>query len=95
MPNDVREFGVDQLGPGVGLIVNDPHGGAVLLNDIALISPVHDETGRLLGFVANVAHHVDVGGGAPGSLAPARDLYQEGLVVPRCGWCGRGSLSPT
>jgi len=82
VPNAVREYGVDHLGPGDGLIVNDPHRGAVHLNDIALISPVYTRTGELLGFVANVAHHVDVGGGAPGSLAPARDLFQEGLVVP-------------
>ena len=64
VPAAVREYGLDQLGPGDGLTVNDPHRGAVHLNDIALISPVHGRTGELLGFVANVAHHVDVGGGA-------------------------------
>ncbi|HLW59571.1 MAG TPA: hydantoinase B/oxoprolinase family protein [bacterium] len=94
VPNAVREYGVDQLGPGDGLIVNDPHRGAVHLNDIALISPVHARTGELLGFVANVAHHVDVGGGAPGSLAPARDLYQEGLIVPPVRLVRAGQVVP-
>jgi len=94
VPNAVREYGIDQLGPGDGLIINDPHRGAVHLNDIALISPVHDRTGELLGFVANVAHHVDVGGGAPGSLAPARDLYQEGLILPPVRLVQAGQLVP-
>jgi N-methylhydantoinase B len=82
VPNAVREYGLENLGPGDGVIINDPHRGAVHLNDIALISPVYGSTGLLLGIVANVAHHVDVGGGAPGSLAPARDIYQEGLILP-------------
>ena len=94
VPAAVREYGLDQLGPGDGLTVNDPHRGAVHLNDIALISPVHGRTGELLGFVANVAHHVDVGGGAPGSLAPARDLYQEGLVVPPVRLVHAGKIVP-
>ena len=46
-----------------------------------LISPVYyDDT--LLGYVANLAHHVDVGGGAPASIGAFREVYQEGVIIP-------------
>ena len=32
--------------------------------------------------MANIAHHVDVGGGAPGSIGVSSEIYQEGLVIP-------------
>lgn len=38
--------------------------------------------GVLLGYVANLAHHVDVGGGAPGSIGAFREVFQEGVIVP-------------
>jgi N-methylhydantoinase B len=52
----------------------------VHLNDIALISPVYHR-GALFGYVANIAHHVDVGGGAPGSIGAFREVYQEGVII--------------
>ncbi len=36
----------------------------------------------LLGFVASRAHHADVGGMTPGSMPIAREIYQEGLIIP-------------
>ena len=54
------------LGPGDVIVTNDPYPSGVHLNDVTLIAPVHCE-GELLGYVANLAHHVDVGGGAPAS----------------------------
>ena len=51
-------------GPGDVIITNDPFPSGVHLNDVSLISPVFAD-GELLGYVANLAHHVDVGGGAP------------------------------
>ena len=51
------------------------------LNDITLITPVF-HGGALFGYVANIAHHVDVGGGAPGSIGVSSEIYQEGLVIP-------------
>lgn len=94
VPRAVREYGLEQLGPGDGLVMNDPHRGAVHLNDIALISPVYARTGELVAIVANVAHHVDVGGGAPGSLTLARDVYQEGLVLPPVRFVQDGRIVP-
>ena len=65
MPRAIRDYGPENLGPGDVIITNDPFPSGVHLNDVSLISPVHHE-GELLGYVANLAHHVDVGGGAPG-----------------------------
>jgi len=50
-----------------------------------LVSPVFTGTSgkeRLLGFVANRAHHSDVGGMSPGSMPLSQELYQEGIVIP-------------
>lgn len=82
VPSALAEYGLENLRPGDGLLINDPHRGAAHLNDIALISPIFRPDGGLLAVVANIAHHVDVGGSAPGSLAPARELYQEGMILP-------------
>ena len=51
------------------------------LNDVSLISPVFVE-GELLGYVANLAHHVDVGGGAPASIGAFQEVFQEGVIIP-------------
>ena len=51
------------------------------LNDVSLISPVHVD-GELLGYVANLAHHVDVGGGAPASIGAFQEVFQEGVIIP-------------
>jgi len=40
------------------------------------------EAGEPLFYVASRAHHADVGGGAPGSMSVAREIYQEGLRIP-------------
>lgn len=80
-PNAIREFGQERLGPGDALLVNDPHRGASHLNDITCITPVFVGE-RRMGFVANMAHHVDVGGSSPASLGVNRELFQEGLILP-------------
>ncbi len=65
-------------------VVNDPYQGGTHLPDITMVAPVYfDWSGKLLiGYVANRAHHADIGGAAPGSMAPQQDLIAEGLVVP-------------
>jgi N-methylhydantoinase B len=80
-PRAVRDYGPERLGQGDVLITNDPFPSGVHLNDITLISPVHHE-GELLGYVANLAHHVDVGGGAPASIGAFREVFQEGVIIP-------------
>lgn len=81
LPTAVREFGPDQLGPGDALLVNDPHRGASHLNDITCIAPVFI-AGRRIGYVANMAHHVDVGGASPASLGLNKEIFQEGVTIP-------------
>ena len=70
------------LGPGEHAIVNDPFRGGTHLNDVTVVTPVWVD-GVLRGWVANRAHHADLGGAAPGSLpADATDVAQEGLRIP-------------
>ena len=67
--------------PGDVVIVNDPFLGGTHLPDITLISPVF-VAGVLVGFVANRAHHADIGADSPGSMPISRSLEEEGLVIP-------------
>ena len=73
---------VDAFRAGDIIILNDPYAGGAHLPDITFVAPVFDG-GQLVGYVANRAHHADVGGKEPGSLAgDAREIYQEGLRIP-------------
>ena len=81
VPIVVRRYGPERIGPGDGILSNDPFLGGAHLNDVTLISPVH-HNGELFGYLASLAHHVDVGGGAPASIGAFRETYQEGLTVP-------------
>ncbi len=62
------------------LIVNDPFLGGTHLPDITLIAPFFHR-GELSGFVANRAHHADVGAHSPGSMPLSRSLEEEGMVI--------------
>jgi N-methylhydantoinase B/oxoprolinase/acetone carboxylase alpha subunit len=67
---------------GETLVLNDPFAGGTHINDLTLVSPCV-AAGRLVGWVANRAHHADVGGMTPGSMPPgATEIYQEGLRIP-------------
>jgi len=69
--------------PGDTVILNDPYRGGTHLPDITLVSPIFGDTDPLpLFFVANRAHHADVGGMAPGSMAVATEIFQEGIRIP-------------
>jgi N-methylhydantoinase B len=81
IPQAIRRFGAERLGPGDMVITNDPYPSGVHLNDVSLVAPVY-HGGELLGYVANLAHHVDVGGGAPASIGAFREVFQEGVIVP-------------
>jgi N-methylhydantoinase B len=93
VPRMVREYGVDRLGPGDALLSNDPYRGGAHLNDILLVSPIfHD--GEIVAYVANLAHHVDVGGGAPASVGAFREVYQEGIIIPPVKLLEGGEIVP-
>jgi N-methylhydantoinase B len=92
-PRAIRDYGAENLGPGDVLITNDPFPSGVHLNDVTLVSPVYAD-GELLGFVANLAHHVDVGGGAPASIGAFREVFQEGVIIPPVRLVEAGRIVP-
>lgn len=78
----VEQYGDDMI-PGDVFICNDPYGaGGQHLPDIYIIKPIF-RGGTLRGYAGTIAHHCDVGGIAPGSVAiHATEIYQEGLRLP-------------
>jgi len=73
---------VSSFSPGDIVVLNDPYAGGAHLPDVTFVAPVFIED-RLIAFVANRAHHADVGGKEPGSLAgDTVEIYQEGLRIP-------------
>ncbi len=80
------------LEPGDIVMLNDPFAGGTHLPDITLVAPVYiDVRGTATAksrkpkpgfYVSSRAHHADVGGAYPGSMGPAREIYQEGFRIP-------------
>jgi len=67
------------LGEGDCVILNDAWMGSGHFPDIYMVSPVH-VGGHFIGYAVNIAHHVDVGGAAPGSQkVELTEAFQEGL----------------
>jgi N-methylhydantoinase B len=67
--------------PGDVVAVNDPFAGGTHLPDVTLVMPVVKGT-QILFYVANRAHHADIGGATPGSMGLATDIYGEGIRIP-------------
>ncbi|MCX7973211.1 MAG: hydantoinase B/oxoprolinase family protein [Candidatus Aminicenantes bacterium] len=79
--------------PGDVAVLNDPYRGGTHLPDITLVSPVFIKGfDRPLFYVANRAHHSDVGGISPGSMPLAREIYQEGVIIPPVKLVRRGQI---
>jgi N-methylhydantoinase B len=91
VPRAIAAYGAENLRPGDGILINDPYLGGVHLNDITLITPVF-HNGDIFGYLANIAHHVDVGGGAPGSIGVSNEIYQEGVVIPPIRFVKEGQI---
>ncbi len=71
-----------EIGPGDLVVTNHPGCGGSHLPDVTVIAGVFDEAGDCLGYVANRAHHAEIGGRAPGSMpARAGSLAEEGVVI--------------
>ena len=77
----LRRHPVETLKEGDFLINNDPFEGGQHIPDVFIFTPIF-VGGRVVGFGASVAHHLDLGGGAPGLNIHASDVYQEGLRFP-------------
>ena len=81
VPATILEIGAENMKAGDIYLINDAHRGTSHLNDISVIAPV-DVGGQRIGYLANMAHHVDVGGSAPASLGVSREIFQEGIILP-------------
>lgn len=80
-----------EMREGDTIITNHPAFGGSHLPDVTLITPVFDEGHTLLGFVANRAHHAEIGGLSPGSMpAHATRLEEEGVVISPMHLCRSG-----
>ena len=79
----IQKYQTSELGPGDMFLSNDPYvGRGSHLPDVAMAAPVF-HNGHLIMFVANIAHHADIGGMSPGSMAGGMtEIYQEGLRIP-------------
>jgi N-methylhydantoinase B len=71
------------LGPGDLALLNDPYAGGTHLPDLTMVMPVFVKGARRpVCYVANRAHHADVGGAQAGSMGIAREIFQEGFRIP-------------
>ncbi len=71
-----------KMAPGDVVITNHPAYGGSHLPDITVVSPVFAKNDAFLGYVANRAHHAEIGGARPGSMPPfATTLAEEGVVI--------------
>ncbi|OOG21987.1 5-oxoprolinase [Thioalkalivibrio denitrificans] len=82
--------------PGDMVMLNDPFLGGTHLPDVTVVAPLFADD-RLVAFVANRAHHADIGGESPGSMPLSRSLHDEGILIPpghivRCGELDRARL---
>lgn len=95
MPLSVRAA-IDHvaMAPGDVVVLNDPFRGGTHLPDITLVAPVflRARDKRPAFYVANRAHHSDVGGMSPGSMPLANEVYQEGLIIPPITLVRRGAI---
>ena len=92
MQHLIADF-ADNIEEGDIFISNDPHvAGGTHLPDINMAIPVFHRS-KLIGFICNIAHHADVGGMVPGSMAGGMsEIYQEGLRLPVVKLFRRGKL---
>ena len=94
MPDQIKRLVATQtLSPGDIFIANDPYDGGTHLPDITLMDPVFHQD-LCLGVVAARAHHADVGGVAPGSMASQPNIYGDGIRIPILRIAREGEWNP-
>jgi len=72
-----------KLAPGDVALLNDPYAGGTHLPDLTMVMPVYfPGSPAPMFYIANRAHHADIGGAQAGSMGLARDIFQEGLRIP-------------
>lgn len=82
MQEVLRHFPPSELEDGDIVISNDPYLGGQHIMDLQTFAPVFLD-GQIVGWVATIAHHQDMGGAAPGGVAGGlTEVYAEGLRLP-------------
>lgn len=77
-----RFIPIEEWRDGDVIVTNDPYSGGQHLPDILTFRPVCRDD-KPIAIVGVLCHHIDIGGGAPGSYDPeATEIYQEGLRIP-------------
>jgi N-methylhydantoinase B len=72
-----------RMAPGDVVVLNDPFAGGTHLPDVTVVAPVFlPRARRPFAYVANRAHHADIGGMEPGSMPVGTDIFQEGVRLP-------------
>jgi N-methylhydantoinase B len=74
------------------IILNDPFKGGTHLPDITIVAPVFASGQKPSFYVANRAHHADVGGMSSGSMPLSSSIFQEGLIIPPLKIVDRGEI---
>jgi len=82
------------LGPGDIAVLNDPYAGGTHLPDLTMVMPVFAaRLSRPLFYIANRAHHADIGGAHAGSMGLSREIYEEGLRIPSVHIMEKGQIA--
>ena len=89
-----KKHPAQDIRPGDMFMGNDPYnGGGTHLPDITVTQPVFVGD-KLIGWVANLAHHSDVGGKVAGSTSgDAVSIFQEGLKIPLVRICEKDEVN--
>ena len=82
MPLSVKAALEISMDEGDMVMLNDPFKGGTHLPDITLVAPVFIDGEGPYFYVANRAHHADVGGMSAGSMPLSTSIFQEGIIVP-------------
>jgi N-methylhydantoinase B len=84
-----------RMAPGDVVVLNDPFAGGTHLPDVTVVAPVFAARARRpFAYVANRAHHADIGGMDPGSMPVGTDIFQEGVRIPPVRLVAGGELVP-
>ncbi|MGW8221162.1 MAG: hydantoinase B/oxoprolinase family protein [Syntrophobacteria bacterium] len=75
------------------VILNDPFKGGTHLPDITVVAPVFAGKKTPSFYVANRAHHADVGGMSSGSMPLSTTIFQEGIIIPPLKIVEKGSIN--
>jgi len=88
----LREYSVE---PGDVYITNNPYLAGTHLNDITVLQPVFYDN-KIVAWLINKAHHVDVGGSVPGSIGGrVTSLIEEGIIIPLIRLARQGDIDKT